>query len=332
MKAFAAVLAVATASTMSLTAFADVSVGTTYNTSDSKVESTVSGVTSGDMVAYVVYDSSKAITDEGAIKFIDQKTATGDSVTFSFSAVEAGIWTATGHTVKVGTSAVANSPALTNELQLKTGKVTYKVGEHGKVLAQDSAAFATGDGNEIADLSSVSFRVFPDAGYKLKEIKKDSETSTNTATDGVYTFTITKDTSFEFIFETISSTSTATITEPSNTEQVNKLTKESESTSAVTYAKVDNGKYDEIGFAFSSDSSKITSSTTTKVDGVEYFSALGVGTDGSFAIQLNEKAEEGVEWSEADKFLQDTMYAWSYVKSGDTYTYGNMITLNTFAD
>lgn len=333
MKVFAALIAAATASAMSMTAFAaSVSVGTTYSGDDVTVTADVTGAAANEEVAFLVHATGATTYDNSTIYYIEQDTADEHgAVSFSFTDAKSKIITATGSTVRVGTASIANNDSLTNDTKLKISKYTvnYTVdGIGGRVLAADTTGWTEGDAAGSGSVQSnddgqVTFTVIPDAGYALDTVKKDGTAVTTTATDYSYTYTVDANCSFVFAFKKIeAANATLSTSTETNALKVDDTNKKSE---AITYAKVDSGAYDEIGFVFAKTAEELNAPVAATA---KYFKALAVGSDGSFAIQLSETAADGVEWADADRFLSDTMYAKSYVKVGDAYTYGDLITLN----
>lgn len=347
MKAFAAVLAVATASTMSLTAFAtpSVSVSTSYNDDNVTVTASVTGAATSEQVAFLVHKTGET-PNNTSIYYIDQKQADqSGAVTFSFTDSKDKIVNATGSTVKVGTTSTANSTNTTDTTTLKVNDytVTYSSTEGGTVYAVTSAGATTGtDASATVSGDTAYFAINANVGYKLASYKIDDGepvTGITVDSDNLLAVTINKNCSITFTFEADSSDASAE-TAVTNSNSITYTAGENAKNEAYAYGKA-GGNIIEAGMFISSSAEalKTQSAQTSSValimptDGsrIGKFQALGFGSDGSFAIQLIEDFENGTKPDGYQAFItSDTLYCMTYsVQSNGTVTYGNVVNMKT---
>lgn len=347
MKAFAAVLAVATASTMSLTAFAapSVSVSTSYSGDNVTVTANVTGVATSEQVAFLVHKAGETPSNE-SIYYIDQKQADqSGAVTFSFTDSKDKIVNATGSTVKVGTTSTANSTDTTDTTTLKVNDytVTYSSTGDGTVYAVTSAGATTGE-NASATVSggTAYFAISANVGYKLASYKIDNGepvTEITVNADNLLAVTINSNCSIEFTFE-VDTSEAPTPTVESTNSTVN-YGSETSDNSMFTYGKA-SGAIKEAGMFIATSEDALTSQkssangsliTTGLADGTRIgkFQALGFGSDGSFAISLLEDMTDSSKTTDYKAFITSgTMYAMTYVvKSDGSVVYGDIVTIGT---
>ena len=328
MKVFAAVIAAATASTMSLSAFAAPSItgGTSYTgDGDVTVTTNVTGAVAGEEVAYLVYKSDMTPATDGAILYIDQKQADSEGkATFTFTATKNDVINATGSTVKVGTSSTANNSDLTDTATLKVNDftITYSSVGNGKAYAiVDSATDETGT---VTTSGEVTFAVTADPGYKLAGVTKNGTAVDGlTLTDNLVTLTVAANDVIAFTFaekteseEAVSATTSANGGAVSFTENANN--------SAFARGKAA-GSIKEAGMFISANQAALVaqkaSNSANIVTGtakIGKFIALALGSDGSFAIELKEDMTSEFKPADYEAFITSAdMYAVTYVVKAD---------------
>ena len=335
MKVFAAVIAAATASTMSLSAFAAPSItgGTSYTgDGDVTVTTNVTGAVAGEEVAYLVYKSDMTPATDGAILYIDQKQADSEGkATFTFTATKNDVINATGSTVKVGTSSTANNSDLTDTATLKVNDftITYSSVGNGKAYAiVDSATDETGT---VTTSGEVTFAVTADPGYKLAGVTKNGIAVDGlTLMDNLVTLTVAADDVIVFNFaeksgEAVSATTSANGGAVSFTENANN--------SAFARGKAA-GSIKEAGMFISANQAALVaqkaSNSANIVTGTEKigkFIALALGSDGSFAIELKEDMTSTSKPADYEAFITSAdMYALTYVVKADgSVSFGEVV-------
>ena len=339
-KVLAAFIAAATASAMSLTAFAAPTItgNTTYTGTDEiTVTTNVTGAVANEEVAYLVYKSDKAATDDGAILFIDQKTADSNgSATFTFTGSKADIVNAVGSTVKVGTSSTANGADLTDAttLKLESFDITYSSGANGKAYAVVAGEIVE---SPITTLGEVTFAVTADAGYEFSKVLVNDVEKVGVApnADNLLTLTLAADDVVSFEFKAISSETAVSATTTVGGGSVS-YTEGTEDNSVIARGKAA-GFIKEAGMFISAGSAELAAQKdsgsanliTGNTNKVGKFAALALGSDGSFAIQLleNLSSDSASVAADYEPFITSaTMYGLSYVvKADDSVVFGDVV-------
>lgn len=302
-KVLAVIAAVATASMMSVPAFAlEYATTTTYNTETGKADvvTNVTGAAPGEQVAYLVYEG--ATPTDSTIKYIDQKPAdSSGAAQFSFSADKA---------IKamsyVGTTSTASS--LNN---VKTGGtaevgvdcvVTYTTDGNGFVtVAADDAELV--DGGSATSKNEIVFVVAPKAGYKLVGYTEDGGAVTNVTMTGdgtTYTYSVPAgktEVALKFIFD--EDNTALEVKLDSVTKEENTLTAVAKVTGATGAGIVVGANLDAL-----------------EKGEYESYEALAVGSDGIFAIVLTETVDEG-----ASAFITTSTAVKAYAKTDEGYTF-----------
>ena len=292
-KVLAALVAATTICAASATAFADgtFTTTTTYDvaTGLAKVESKVTGVEVGEEVAFLVTKDGSAVTDTN-ILYIDQKTATATTETFTFATDAAN---AKGSAVvKFGSTKTASSgytaadPAATNgTVILPSGKVTFNAGANGYVEASVSS--------EETAYGAVQFYIAPAVGYKYDSATVNGGAATIIPNeDGIatYVLTATGDVNVEFSF--VEDASAVTI----GTDTLNSIATvnatDASMNNLVAFATI-TGNASEYGILVSKSDTDIAAVTdvsglTGKDGSVRKFAAWGANKNGQFAISLTD--------------------------------------------
>ncbi len=332
MKVFAALIAAATASAMSMTAFAaSVSVGTTYSGDDVTVTADVTGAAANEEVAFLVHQTGATTYDNSTIYYIDQDTADEHgAVSFSFTDAKSKIITATGSTVRVGTASIANDSSLTDATTLKVNDftITYSSGEHGTAYAIVSNAADTS--GSVTTAGEVTFAVTADPGYTLDKVTVNGvEKEGLTLTDNLVTISgLTADAKVAFSFKAIETTVAASATTGTSGGSVSYA--EGANNNVLARAKVA-GSVKEAGMFISADSTALEAQKTSgKASIVEStsrigkFKALAVGSDGSFAIELLEDMS-GTVAEDYKQFITSTaMYGLAYAETDTGVIFGEV--------
>lgn len=334
MKVFAAVIAAATASTMSLSAFAAPSITTTtsYSGDDVTVTTAVTGAAASEEVAYLVYKSNMEPTADGAILYIDQKTASeAGAASFSFTAAKDTVINSVGSTVKVGTSSIANNAELTDATTLKVSNFTITYSSNGNGKAYAIVGSATDETGTVTTSGEVTFAVTADPGYKLAAITKNGDAiASYTMTDNLVTLTVAADDVIAFTFaeksgEAVSATTSANGGAVSYAENANN--------SAFARGKAA-GSIKEAGMFISASQEALAAQKDSNSDSIVTgtakigkFIALALGSDGSFAIELKEDMTSESKPTDYAAFITSaTMYALTYVVKADgSVSFGDVV-------
>lgn len=326
MKVFAAVIAAATASTMSLSAFAaSITTTTSYSGDDVTVTTAVTGAAASEEVAYLVYKSNMEPTADGAILYIDQKTASeAGAASFSFTAAKDTVINSVGSTVKVGTSSIANNAELTDATTLKVSNFTITYSSNGNGKAYAIVGNATDETGTVTTSGEVTFAVTADPGYKLSAItKKGVAIDSYTMTDNLVTLTVAADDVIVFNFaEKTESEEAVSATTSANGGAVSYAAGADNSAFARGKAA---GPIKEAGMFISASQEALAAQKDSGRDGIVTgtakigkFIALALGSDGSFAIELKEDMATGTKPEGYEAFITaDTMYALTYVVKAD---------------
>ena len=326
MKVFAAVIAAATASTMSLSAFAaSITTTTSYSGDDVTVTTNVAGAAASEEVAYLVYKSNMEPTADGAILYIDQKTASeAGAASFSFTAAKDTVINSVGSTVKVGTSSIANDASLTDATTLKVNNFTITYSSNGNGKAYAIVGSATDETGTVTTSGEVTFAVTADPGYKLSAItKKGVAIDSYTMTDNLVTLTVAADDVIVFNFaEKTESEEAVSATTSANGGAVSYAAGADNSAFARGKAA---GPIKEAGMFISASQEALAAQKDSGRDGIVTgtakigkFIALALGSDGSFAIELKEDMATGTKPEGYEAFITaDTMYALTYVVKAD---------------
>ena len=332
MKVFAAVIAAATASTMSLSAFAAPGIvmgETQYNGDNVTVTTHVTEAAPGEQVAYLVYKTGTQPTDDGSIIYINQVQANASGeADFSFTAARSLVMEGAGSTIKVGTTSTANNDDLTETLQVSNFAVIYSTDGNGKVSVLPTGGETQASGS-TSTTGEVSFALAPNPGYKFSKVMVNGTEKLPVLTENgnVATLTISSDAAVQFEFA------------PKTGEAVQAT---SSYGGSVTYAAAGNnsacaygkatGVIKEAGMFICADKATLDNQKLRKdANFVESghrigkFIALAVGSDGSFAIDLKEDLTKSKPAYEPF-ITSETMYAVTYVvDSEDNVSYGEVL-------
>ena len=336
MKVFAAVIAAATASTMSLSAFAaSITTTTSYSGDDVTVTTAVTGAAASEEVAYLVYKSNMEPTADGAILYIDQKTASAEgAASFSFTAAKDTVINSVGSTVKVGTSSIANNAELTDATTLKVNNFTITYSSNGNGKAYAIVGSATDETGTVTTSGEVTFAVTADPGYKLAGVTKNGTAVDGlTLTDNLVTLTVAADDVIVFTFaEKVESEEAVSATTSANGGAV-AYTGASADNSAFARGKAA-GPIKEAGMFISASQEALAAQKASNSDSIVTgtakigkFIALALGSDGSFAIELKEDMATGTKPEGYEAFITSgTMYALTYVVKADgSVSFGNVV-------
>ncbi len=338
-KLLAAIVAAATASTMSLSAFAATYTTTTVYVGDKVTVTTeVTGAKGEEEVAYLVHKADAVVDalDSTTIYYIDQKTASAEGTAeFSFTA-DKSIAEGVGSVVKAGTTSQAYGTEVTPEeekdgvVKVAEYTVTYSVsGGNGTVYAVSELT----DGQDLPEAAagsvkggeSVSFLVVPAMGYQLSKVTVDGveNASPTTSAGGIFTATITKDCAVTFEFAAAAGEATATTNDGTTVEY-----RDVSSRNTITAFAKATGAVKEAGILFSMDQEALAGVTDidSLPEDVKKFSALAIGSDGSFAIRLVEDMASGEVPDGYEAFITAaTGYARAYVVESDgSVTFGDV--------
>lgn len=340
-KVLAAIVAAATASTMSLSVFAVPRYTSTTELADGVYTTTTQVTGAGtDEVAYLVTAAGAVTVDEDTIVYIDQEQAINGNAdfTFTFNAdevekfknadIKVGTTSTPASAVTPGTDGVDNKVVI-EDLDIE---VTYSVdGGGGKVLAVADATTSV-DSLDLVESGSatasneLSFVVAPDMGYKLDTVNGELAAQLNA--NGLYTVTVSESAkTFVFKFAEDTTAGTPTIETSDVGGSVTILT---DKNSALAFAKA-SLNIKGAGMYFAATEEALQDTTSLRAgnlpEGVAHVAALKVGSDGAYAIRLAETLSSVEEGYQA--FITGQMYARAYVEDADGLrTLGDIVTLN----
>lgn len=342
-KVLAAIVAAATASTMSLSVFAAPRYTSTTELADGVYTTTTQVTGAGtDEVAYLVTAAGAVTVDEDTIVYIDQEQAINGNADFTFTFNADEVEKFKNADIKVGTTSTAASAVtpgtdgVDNKVVIEDLdiEVTYSVdGAGGKVLAVTDAVTEVAPEDLLANGSAtasnqLSFVVAPDMGYKLDTV--NGAPAAQLDANGLYTVTVSesaKNFVFKFAEDTTAGTPTITTSNVGGS-----VTTSTDKNSALAFAKASlNIKGAGMYFAANKDALGTNNEEALKAGnlpvGVAHVAALKVGSDGAYAIRLSETFN--AEYTSDKAFIGNTMYARAYVEGADgVRTLGDIVTLN----
>ena len=340
-KVLAAIVAAATASTMSLSVFAAPRYTSTTELADGVYTTTTQVTGAGtDEVAYLVTAAGAVTVDEDTIVYIDQEQAINGNADFTFTFNADEVEKFKNADIKVGTTSTAASAVtpgtdgVDNKVVIEDLdiEVTYSVdGAGGKVLAVTDAVTEVAPEDLLANGSAtasnqLSFVVAPDMGYKLDTVNGAPAAQLNA--NGLYTVTVSESAkNFVFKFAEDTTPGTPTIT----TSNVGgSVTTSTDKNSALAFAKA-SLNIKGAGMYFAATETALQDAASLQAgklpEGVAHVAALKVGSDGAYAIRLSETFN--AEYTSDKAFIGNTMYARAYVEGADgVRRLGVIVTLN----
>ncbi len=276
-----------------------ISTTSTYDSGEITVVTTVTNVNAGDVCTYLAYDKSITAADideEGEIIHIDQKASTGTSVTFDYVTEYSNV----GSKVLVG-GVTSGGAALGASNQ---DAIPYPEGHVLDITVSVNGGAGNAAQVVVGDAADTDYVLIPAAigGAAITKVTVNGTATTGyfAAQDGIW---VTKGSIANNAAVAIT-TGSVTITQA--TEGLGYIAEDSK---VVAVGKV-GGSFEECGIAFGASN-----------DSFEHFAALGIGSDGRFAVILKDYAEG--TFADAE-----TIYARAYTKSGSSYAYGDVFSVS----